>query len=717
MADYQIKSGAYTLAFTEQNGSYGLAIFLDDKMLFTSAAPCFVFIKTPSTYPAEYSAAYASVELTENGAIACGKVVTEAGTALSFCDTYTAQEADGFLLSRKVSLANADGFEDTGFATKFYLQPAWDDATLTNTNCFAPGVWYLKNDHVPPHFMGYQKQLRYHWMFETQYGLPMFAIQNPETGYAVSLSRPHADITMRDMKTKLQPHMVDETYTFGGIGVSTADGLSLDYLYPGAHGTTARKLPDGFSLEPEYNNTYHPVREGYTDTYEVAIDLMVEPDYAAMMKALWRKVYDRIGEPIVELDNEMLFRNCMKLLTIKTRKYGESYGLPFSITLPSGEPMNVAYQFGFVGQQPNIGYQLLRYGFLENDAEALEKGRGIIDFWATTSLSPSGAPYIWYNPGLKCYEEQRPFWIRMIGDGMEGILDAYVFAKKQGEDHPQWLEYCKTVAAWLVKVQNEDGSWHRSYDAESRMLMESKANTSNVVRFLVQLYLVTKDEALKTAAIKAGEWSLANITANFEYRGGTCDNNDILDNESGIYAMFAYLALYDLTKEDRWMVALKKAADYTETWTYAWSFPVYVEFPNNPLSGRNISGQSLIATGHSGADVYMAACPYIYYRLYLLTDDEHYLEFARFLHKNSKQCTDWDGSYGYAIPGLCHESAMLYEQTYQSVYHWLPWCTYVQVDPISRMVDTFGVYEIDEAQKKDKAELKLANDIYASYAE
>ena len=113
----------------------------------------------------------------------------------------------------------------------------------------------------------------------------------------------------------------------------------------------------------------------------------------------------------------------------------------------------------------------------------------------------------------------------------------------------------------------------------------------------------------------------------------------------------------------------------------------------------------------------MAACPYIYYRLYLLTEDAHYLHFARFLHKNTKQCADYDGSFGYKYAGLCHESSGLSDQTFSGVYHWLPWCTYVLVDPISRMVDTFGVYEIDDAEKLDPAAVRRANDIYANYAE
>ena len=705
----EMRSGAYTLRFSKHETGFGLTVLHEDVPVFASEKPCRLFAKKPTAVAWEISVPYTQVELIEDQVSACATVETPYGGVFTFEDMWCVNETDGFLLSRKVRVVKETP-DHAGFASGFSLAML-QNQSLEEINAFAPGAWYQKNEFVPQHFIGYQKNLRYHWFFETQYALPMFAVQDPASGETACLSRPKADVTLRNTDTMVHNQMVDATITFGSIGVSTASGLTLDYIYPGARGTRTRPLPPGWALEPEYNSLYHPAQEGFEDAYAVALDLTCEKDYPAMMRTLWRRIYDRIDEPIVALDNELLYKNCMKLLKALTREYEGSYGLPFSSGLPSAEPMNVAYQFGFVGQQPNIGYQLIRYGVLYQDEEALAKGLGVIDFWAKNSLDEKGAPRIWYNPALHEFED-RPVWVRMIGDGMEGILDAYNFLAARGETHEDWLTFLETAAHWLVQRQNEDGSWYRSYDKNGDMLMESKANTSNVIRFLVQLYLVTGEEALKEAAERAGAWSLEHITKHLEYRGGTCDNSDVYDKESGIYAMFAYLSLYDMTKEARWLDAAVQAADYTETWTYAWSYPILMPHPNNPLSGRNISGQSLIATGHSSADVYMAACPYLYYRIYLLTQDPHYLHFARFRHKNSKQCTDYDGSYGYAYPGLCHESGSFFEQVYQGVYHWLPWCTYVQVDPISRLYDTFDVYEIDDAERLPWEERVRRNDLY-----
>ena len=151
---------------------------------------------------------------------------------------------------------------------------------------------------------------------------------------------------------------------------------------------------------------------------------------------------------------------------------------------------SVSFQFGFVGQQPGIGYQLLRYGDLYQDREAWEKGRGILDFWVQNAMTRSGAPAVCYHPAIGGWEPY-PFWTRMIADGMEAILDGWLYLHKKGTEEDAWLAFCKKTADWYVRIQNEDGSYYRSYKEDGSVNMDSKANTPSPIRFLIQMYLVT----------------------------------------------------------------------------------------------------------------------------------------------------------------------------------------------------------------------------------
>jgi hypothetical protein len=245
--------------------------------------------------------------------------------------------------------------------------------------------------------------------------------------------------------------------------------------------------------------------------------------------------------------------------------------------------------------------------------------------------------------------------------------------------------------------------------------MDSKASTPCIVRFLIQMYLVTGKKEYLDSAVAAGNWTYEHQYLGFEYRGGTCDQSDVMDKESGIYAMFAFIALYDITKEKRWLDAACGAADYVETFTFVWNFPVDDPYPTHPFNRNHISGQSNVTVGHGGGDVYMAACSYVYYRLYLLTGDQQYCDFAEFINLNVKQVNDIDGSMGYKYIGLVNEGGGFSDQQYRGRFHWLPWCTFVEVDPSSRFFDTFGAYEVADIEKLPLEERLRRNEIYADY--
>ena len=721
----------YTFDF--ENG--GCAVKKDGRKLYENAYPMSVIVKTLCALNEFYEGAYSSVNERDGKITAEGLITTNSGSEFIFLDIYEPAE-DGLKIKRNVKVANVGS--DIGFATKISLAMCESDK-VRDYNCFAPGAWYKQNEFAPNHVMGKDLDCEYFWRMETAYALPLFAMQNISSYETVSISRWAADVTMCTTGSVRSENSVDRNLTVGTIGMSRPEKktlnytyygfalrkdsevrsgrLFIDYVYPACNGQMpSQNRFGGLDFKGKaktFDRVNHPVEKGFEQNYAVALYFGNYDSYQQMMRCTWRTAYNRLRDKLFDVDNEKYFRSCMNIFIKYTCRYGDAYGLPFACQLPNMDVNCVAFQFGFVGQQPGIGYQLLRYGGRENVPEAYEKGEGIIDFWVRTAMTDSGLPQMCYNPGLGVFEPY-PHYIRMMADGVEAILDAWLFMKKQGKERPKWFEFCGKAADWCVCIQNADGSFYRAYNTDSSVRMDSKANTPSIIRFLVQMYLLTKDEKYKAAAVKAGEWSYSNVYIGLEYRGGTCDNMDIQDKEAGIYGIFGFLALYDLTGEEKWLEAAIGAADYTETWTYAWSFPVVAPWPNHPFNRYSISGQSIITIG-GGADVYMAACSYTYYRLYLITGDEHYLNFAEFLDKNTHQSSDVDGTCGYAMPGLGHESGNFTSQTLMSHYHWLPWCTFVEADPTSRLYDTFGKYEINEAEKLPLEERKKRNCVYENY--
>jgi len=726
--------GAYELIFA--NG--GLEVKKDGDLLYFNHRPIYVSVKTYGAINEFRDMAYESVYEKNGSVFAEGRFITDNGSVLFVRDEYKIVDA-ALKIARKTLVEKANE-DDLGFQTKIFFYQAKSDE-LTDFHYFSPGQWYRDNKFAGVYALGKNMNMQYYYRRETYSGLPMFAMQNIASGETISMSRwaPCETLPSLDRTSSENYAYVDAKTTVGSFGVSKAkpealtytyyghmiatplekaqcDGVAIDYIYPGVDGQMPVAGRGPFNVEqPLKNITWvHPMREGFLQDYAVAVTMAQYPDFNTMMKMTWREVYPRLKDRLFAVDNAALFDNMMKFLKAVTRQFGSAWGTPFVAQLPDFDPNSFSAEIGFVGQQTGIGYQLLRWGVMNNDAVAIEKGLGILDYWANETMTETGCPKVWVHLSTHAFEPQ-PQWIREIGDGLEAIIDAYVFEKKRGVEHENWLDYCVKTADWLVAMQNEDGSLYRSYNYDNSVCMDSKASTPCIVRFLIQMYLVTKKQAYLDSAIAAGAWSYDNMYLGFEYRGGTCDQSDVLDKESGIYCMFAFMALYDITGEKRWLEAACGAADYVETYTFVANFPVDMPYPCHPFRRNHITGQSNVTCGAGGGDVYMAACSYVYYRLYLMTGDAQYCDFAEFINLNCKQANDIDGSCGYKYIGMVNEGGGFSEQQYRGRYHWLPWCTFVEVDPASRFFDTFGAHEVAEIEQLPLEERLRRNRIYDDY--
>jgi hypothetical protein len=145
--------------------------------------------------------------------------------------------------------------------------------------------------------------------------------------------------------------------------------------------------------------------------------------------------------------------------------------------------------------------------------------------------------------------------------------------------------------------------------------------------------------------------------------------------------------------------------DFTETWAYSWNVPIPAEdtrvtYPR----GAATTGFSLIACGHSGADLFLAGAPFFFYRLYLQTGDRHYAEMARQLLYDTRQSMDINGSRGYGFPGLCAEALSLAPPRGRGVNTWVPWLSYSMMEPVVRLQQAYGMMDtplLDDRQRKE----------------
>ena len=88
------------------------------------------------------------------------------------------------------------------------------------------------------------------------------------------------------------------------------------------------------------------------------------------------------------------------------------------------------------------------------------------------------------------------------------------------------------------------------------------------------MYELTGKDEYKTAALAAGDYIYNHLYPENKYYGGTCDNPNAVDKEAGVFAMYAYDALYMLTKDEKWIECLKQATAFTMSTVLVISFPI-----------------------------------------------------------------------------------------------------------------------------------------------
>ena len=681
---------------------------------FCSTEPLSIQLLDRSGQTNWLAAGYSSV--VRNGESLCcqGEIRTASGTVFDFDDTYTPGKAPNFfLLARKVAV-QAPATNDVGFLSRFSLRAA-TPSSLREHDVFIPGIWYLDNQHVPSWALAANLSDDAFVIREDRMPLPLVMMRNKNNGATITLihANPNGSTCLADYGAG---RVMDERIQVASLGVYSRDNPAVTIYYPASEGERSYLFGRSRGGRTRgWVERFHPVRGGVKHSYTVLIGLTEQSDFPNAMRHAWRTAFGRIHPAVAKTDVPASYEASIKLISDWSRTYsGGSAGIPFRLKLPQGNlegNQHINFQMGFVGQQLPLAYHLLRYGLLNKAEDITRKGEAMVDFWAANSPTAEGLPRTWFDVYPQPHWRQYNTFMRIASDGMVGALRAWDVMQQYGRSRPDWLGFCERFGDWLIKHQNSDGSWYREYDWNGKPVNESKQNTTHPIRFLVDLSKATGEQKYLSAAVRAGDYSYPNIHTAFAYVGGTADNPNVLDKEAGFMAMDAFLALHDSTGEKRWLKAAAQAADFTETWVYSWNIPMpgedkMVTYPK----GCTTTGFSIIATGHSGADLFMAGAPFLYFRLYLETGDSHYADMARQLLYDTKQGMDINGSLGYGHTGLCTEALTLAPPRGRGVNTWLPWLTYSMIDPVVELQEAYGMMDTPTAAVANVEKLRAQDE-------
>lgn len=673
--------------------------------------------------------AYNAYEKDDEALILTADVRISAKVSFLVTDTFEVVGNGAFTLSRSINVTNkGTSTSSEGFYSSFGIMPDTQNELL-DYDYFLPSVLYssyfTEAGNIPsgiPTASSTSIQYR-----DDRTPLPVIMMRQKETGLTLTLVETNSPCTTI-LTDALNNTETSSEYQYGGTGIvkrSNTNAFAAVVTYPGSD-----ERSGGLGVRR------HPVSDGFSDhNYSVYFQLSETENYASAVKTAWDKAVELYNPKIYAIDLQHAFDAILASLDYyylsPTGDSNFDYnvkqpGFPWSVKLSDFSLDATTYEIGFVGMQTEAGYALFHEGLLTNNSKYRDHGTKVLNFWASKCLSNLGFPKSRFY-SISGQWDNAVTTLRQACTGMSALLNAWCFAKKHGVSHSTWLTACKRFGQWLLKNQNEDGSYFMEYNpmtisgGKHPVTKDNKHLTICSIRYLVELYLATDEEAYKEAAMRAAEFCYENIHKQYAYVACIIDNPQTIDSESGQQALQSFLSMYDLTKDEKWLEAAKQAATYTESWVYMHEIPVEndqtgeTDWPKD----RSVVGQHILTVGQPACDLGFAWSSFCLYRLYLYTGDEHYLLAARISAHNSKQSMNLGQElYPEQPEGLQQEACTLRSawkcpRRTNSIMEALTWNFAAHLDPMIRFQDAFGSVDIEAIEQMPKEEVLQMNERYS----
>jgi len=712
-------SGGSSVVFSRSGEDWGIEVSGGSAPAMSQTKPAQIEVYRGQTNTALLATGYQSVQKEGDTVVATAKLAGQGQAAFNIEDRWKISGAT-LSLSRRVSVTTAE--ENAGFlsAIRFVTAPSvkWDDV-----NCLIPGMLYDDPSHAggnsPAGAVSYRAK---HFTIREDYlSAPLLGLAMKDGGWAAVLDMaPKGDTTVAEANGG--GTIIDERIQIGAVGAReiSGGGMELGFWLPcttsetgggrggpggggrrggragGAPGTNTPAAeetatpPAPAPANPSVRGRYHPVKAGFTQSYQVGFRFGKASSYLDVERDSWRWAWD-ILKPRTKLnpiDVEVARKTLLDHLSSVVMTVDGRSGIPFEYSAVDGSPINLTPRIimGFCGKNLEGADQLLQEGDrdkTERGQKMRQQGLAIIDsLIRLVPMSPPAGVGFDINTGKAIPANFVPgFTTRMPAEDLAVLINTYRREKALGRDHPEWIKWVNAYCDWILTQQGSDGCFPGAWQGGTgQVIRDGKTTTYVLVPVLVRMSEVSGDKKYLTAAIKAADFVWNNYGSKGVYLGATGTGNNIADKESGMLSIEAFLALYDHTKDAQWLERAKSAANYTETWIWIWNVPMPMDADNAtlhwkkgvPTVGANGIGSDVVG----GVDQYLDWAVPTYAKLYNYTKDEHYLDVAYVLLHGTKAMLALPGrTYDLLGPGWQQEHWTLGpgRKGYGAHRNWLAW--------------------------------------------
>lgn len=375
--------------------------------------------------------------------------------------------------------------------------------------------------------------------------------------------------------------------------------------------------------------------------------------------------------------NTLPYSACMQTLEDKFNKsnFVASHGY-YSVGLRENYMQD--WQIGWTGGMIST-YPLLFAGSKQTQNNVIRN----FDWLFPNGISPSGFYWdagekgnIWYGGDIRNPQSKNWHLIRKSGDAVWYIIKQFMLMEKMGIPvKSTWKDGNQKVCDAFVKLWKNNHQLGQFINSETGDISVGGSSSGGIVpAALVLAASYYQNPVYLEVAQEIGNYFNANFTEKGIACGGPGDALQSFDSESAYGLVESYVALYESTKDKKWLSIAQDAAKQFATWVVSYNY----EFPQNSAYhqlGIRTTGTvyANIQNKHAAPNI-CTASGLALLKLFRYTNDKFYLDLLKDIaHGNTQymphpkrplkdlpfgyvseriNLSDWEGpnSIGYILP-------------------------------------------------------------------
>ena len=286
----------------------------------------------------------------------------------------------------------------------------------------------------------------------------------------------------------------------------------------------------------------------------------------------------------------------------------------------------IKYELGWVGQSASASNTLLYEYLRTGDKDAYEKASMCLDAWPkyTKLEGVEGLVQIKFDGAPVDQTRDIPIDACNLGQGATQYFLAADLMEKCGTPRPEYIDYAMGMVNFVVSHQKESGEFAKSWNKDGSVRQQNGTIGAFLIPPVLEAYKRTGDAKYRDSAVRAFDCYYKELSDNGFTTAGALDTYCI-DKESASPLLEAALALYDVTKDEKYVACAEDVAWYISTWMmhYTAKYPADTTLAK---IGYDTLGITAVSTAHNAVDQYCLRDVRSFLKLYDITGKKQWQE-------------------------------------------------------------------------------------------